>query len=189
MAAMPFTPEEKKFLLDLARKSIEHYLKTGKRFQHRGKVPAKLKEKKGCFVTLQKQSRLRGCIGSIDPINPLYEGAIKNAYNAAFRDSRFPAIKKDELDNLEIEISVLTAPEKIEYTDGYDLLSKITPADGIILEKFGQHATFLPQVWKKIPEKEIFLSQLCLKAGLKPDAWQGKINIYRYQAEIIKQNN
>lgn len=164
--------EDKKILFELARSSI---IKKNTNFDtSKYKLSDILLEKKGCFVTLYSgNNELRGCIGYIMPVKPLYQSVIDNAYNAAYRDPRFPQVTNEEIKNLKIEISVLSIPEKINYNSKNDLLQILIPGkDGVIINKNNRSATFLPQVWDKLPDKEHFLEQLCLKAGIDPDIWE-----------------
>lgn len=142
-----------------------------------------LEQKRGVFVTLHKKGRLRGCIGSIEPVKTLERGVRENASFAAFKDTRFEPLSPGELDCVDIEISILSIPEKINYSSRQDIISKIKPhAHGVIVEKRGKRATFLPQVWEQLPEPERFLSHLCLKAGFEEKEWEkGEIELYTYQ--------
>ncbi len=136
-------------------------------------VDSKLWVKAACFVTVYVDGKLRGCIGDITPMEPLYQNIIKNAINAAFRDLRFPPIIKDDLPRLKTEVSVLTPPKDYQPKNIADLIKYLRENQpGLILEKYGRKALFLPQVWKEIKEPSEFLSNLCLKAGLDPLAWQ-----------------
>ncbi len=161
------TEEEKKFLLKIARKTLNSYITTGK-------IPdftindEKLKEKCGAFVTLNKNHQLRGCIGYILPVKPLYQSVIENTINAAVHDPRFPEVTPEELKDIDIEISVLSPPEKVNsYKD------IIIGKHGIILKKGFHSAVFLPQV---APEQgwdlATTLTHLSLKAGLGMNDWK-----------------
>lgn len=161
------------FLLNLARNSIEQYLKNQERiFVDENKVDKELKSKQGTFVTLTIGKKLRGCIGHILPVQPIYKDIISNAISAAFEDSRFLPINEHELNKIKIEISVLSPLKPIEYKNADDLLKKINNKMGIYITRECSSAVFLPQVWEELPQKELFLSHLCLKAGLIPDFWQ-----------------
>jgi len=149
-----------------------------------------LQEKRGVFVTLHKKGQLRGCIGSLVGLEPIVEGVRRNAINAAFHDSRFPPVTPDEFDDLRIEVSVLSQPRPLLYKDSHDLLDKLRPGvDGVILRgPGGASATFLPQVWDQLPDPQLFLSHLCLKAGLPQSAWQsGQIDIDTYQVQHFEE--
>jgi AmmeMemoRadiSam system protein A len=181
---------DKKFLLELARKTINGGTKENIISEDEiSKLPKLLTENRGCFVTLNLNKNLRGCIGYILPIEPLYKAVIDNAFNAAFKDPRFSPVSDNEKNDLHLEISVLTVPAALEYESPDDLLNKITPLkDGVIIKKGFRSSTFLPQVWEQLPDKEEFFSHLCLKAGLKPDEWaQNALEVETYQAEIIEE--
>ncbi len=178
-------------LLKIARSSIRFYLENHREpFISRKEYPDEfLWKKRGTFVTLTEDGNLRGCIGSILPVNPLILDVSQNAINAAFRDPRFYPITREELPGINIEVSVLTVPQKLEYKNPDDLLSKIRPfKDGIIIKQGPFQATFLPQVWEELPDKEEFLSHLCLKAGLPGNCYlNGKIEVYRYEVEAFSE--
>jgi AmmeMemoRadiSam system protein A len=149
-------------------------------------IPAGLlAEKRGVFVTLQKKGRLRGCIGNIEPGKPVLEGIRENALHAAFDDTRFSPVTPEELGDLEIEVSLLTVPEKLDHSDSSDLLDQIIPfRHGVIVEKGFHRATFLPQVWEQLPDPTSFLTQLCLKARLDPDAWHTRdLTVFIYEVQ------
>ena len=181
--------EQGQALLGLARKTLEERLGREKDTPS-SSAPLQgdesLREKKGTFVTLTIKGRLRGCIGSLEARETILDGVKRNALNAAFHDPRFNALSPDELDEVHIEISVLSQPMPLPYTDSADLLAKLTPGqDGVIITYGSASATFLPQVWDQLQEKEEFLSHLCAKAGLPSDAWKNKkldVSIYQVQS-------
>ncbi len=185
-----YTPEERKFLLDLARKTIAAAVneKMIPRIDV-GSVPKKLTEEKGCFVTLTKGGRLRGCIGYIFPKEPLYKAVAQMTYNAAMKDKRFKPVTKDELDEIHIEVSVLTVPKQLKFTSPEELLLKLRPQiDGVVLRLGSRQSTYLPQVWKQMPDKMVFLTRLSLKAGIDPEAWRkGYVTMLIYQAEAFEE--
>jgi len=134
------------------------------------------------FVTLKKNGQLRGCIGSLSACRSLPEDVAENAFAAAFRDHRFNTLTEDEMAEIEITISVLTAPELMAFTSEQELLSQLRPGvDGIILTEAGNRGTFLPSVWENYPEPASFLSHLKMKAGLPADYWSGTMKIERYK--------
>ena len=139
----------------------------------------------GTFVTLKINEQLRGCMGNITASEPVKDGVGHNAVSAAFRDPRFSPLKAEELENVDIEVSILTPPEPLEYTDGDDLVSKLrVNIDGVIIRKGFANATFLPQVWKQLPKPEEFLGHLCMKAGMSANAWKNnkpEVKIYQVQ--------
>lgn len=184
------TDKEGKYLLDKARSTIEQELFARKGPQKPDTdLPAIFNELRGTFVTLTIQGGLRGCIGHIIPQDPLIEGIRVNAINAAFRDPRFRPLTRDEWKRVKIEISILTDPKPLSYSNAKDLLKKLRPGiDGVIIKKGFYQATFLPQVWEQLPRKEDFLNHLCLKAGLDGDAWRkGGLEVSTYQAQAFEE--
>lgn len=178
--------KEKKFLLELARETLRDYLCKEEIKKPHG-LSKIMEEKRGVFVSLHEGKELRGCIGSLSPDEPLYTGVMKNVINAAVRDPRFKPVKLEELDKLEIEISVLSEPKELHFESVKGLMEKLHPKkDGVIISKWQYSATFLPQVWEHFFSKEEFLTSLCLKAGLPPEAWKDKgLKVHTYQAEVF----
>jgi AmmeMemoRadiSam system protein A len=138
---------------------------------------------------LHLDGQLRGCIGTLAATESIVEGVKRNALNAALHDHRFSPVKPEELDSIVIEVSVLTDPTPVEYTDGADLLTKLNPGvDGVIIRQGAARATFLPQVWDQLSGPEEFLTHLCLKAGLAGDAWQtSKVEVLIYQVQYFEE--
>jgi hypothetical protein len=148
-----------------------------------------LKEQGAVFVTLKYKNQLRGCIGSIIPHRTLLDDIIHNAINAGFSDPRFAPLSQEELEDINIEVSVLTTPEPLEYKDYDDLINKITPnLDGLILKYGANQGTFLPQVWKQLSSKEEFLQHLSFKAGLDPSVYRQNPTIYTYRVNAIEED-
>jgi AmmeMemoRadiSam system protein B/AmmeMemoRadiSam system protein A len=141
----------------------------------------------GTFVTLKIQGQLRGCIGNLTPAESIANGIKRNAINAAFHDPRFAPLSTDELEQTEIEVSILTEPHPLEYRDSDDLIDKLrVNIDGVIIRKGHASATFLPQVWEQLPKPEDFLTHLCMKAGLPSDAWKSsQLEILTYQVQYF----
>jgi AmmeMemoRadiSam system protein A len=177
--------EEQKTLLAIARQSIVDGLSSGVPLPVRSSdFPDNLREERASFVTLNMHEQLRGCIGSLEAIRPIVEDISENSFAAAFRDSRFSPVTTDEMENIDIHISILTTPQPVEFTCEQDLLSKILPGiDGLILIDGLHRGTFLPAVWKSLPDSKDFLDQLKLKAGLAKNYWSDQIQILRYQTE------
>jgi AmmeMemoRadiSam system protein A len=135
------------------------------------------------FVTLTRSGALRGCIGCLEPEMPLVLDVQKRAYSAACQDFRFPPVDVNELNEIDIEVSVLTPAVNCAYRDNEDLLAKIQQnRHGVVLKHGNRRATFLPQVWKKIHNKEKFLDHLCLKMGLHSEFWRmNPVEVYLYE--------
>jgi AmmeMemoRadiSam system protein A len=180
------TGDEKQTLLQLARQALESGV--------RGKSlppldPASLTPillaQGAAFVTLTVHGDLRGCIGALEPYQPLAEDVREHAVAAALEDYRFRPVQEKELVKIEIEISRLTLPVAVNYTDPEDLLTRLHPGvDGVILKDGFRRATFLPQVWDKIPAPAEFLANLCYKMGAAPDTWREKhLDVLVYQVE------
>jgi len=167
-----FSPEEKALMINIAKQAVETYVKEGRKIKI-DDVPDSLKKWLACFVTLNDEKDLRGCIGTIDPADKLFKSIIDNAISAATRDPRFPPVTKDELEGLKYEVSVLSQPEDIFFSSKDELFEKIKDR-GVIISKSGQRAVYLPQVWEHFNSPESFLSSLCHKAGLDSGEWKEK---------------
>lgn len=134
-----------------------------------------------CFVTLTNAGGLRGCIGSIEPRRSLRADVIGNAVAAATKDRRFPPVTPDELPAVAIEVSVLSPAEPMTAADEADALAQLRPGvDGVVVECRGRRATYLPQVWAKIPDPARFLGELKVKAGLPRGFWSDDLTLSRY---------
>lgn len=179
--------QDREALLRLARTAIEARLVEGAKVDRPRQVSPVFNEMRGCFVTLHKHGQLRGCIGTIEPTCSLIECVEKNAKNAAFHDPRFPALSVEELKEIDVEVSVLSVPEVLGFKDGEDLKNQLEPnVHGVILSRGMHRSTFLPQVWKQLPDKEKFLEHLCLKGGMSATAWQEpKTKVEVYAAEVF----
>lgn len=151
------------------------------------KTPVVFNELGASFVTLEKGNNLRGCIGSIIAHRPLIEDLVKNSQSSAFSDPRFPPLKKEEFDDLSINVSLLSEPEKMIFDDEADLINQIRPfEDGIIIKERSYQAVYLPSVWEQLPEKTMFLNSLKVKAGLSENYFSQTFEAYRFTTEYIK---
>ncbi|RME95539.1 MAG: AmmeMemoRadiSam system protein A [Verrucomicrobia bacterium] len=168
------SPDERSLLLELARETIATRLREGRMPAVGGDyLPPRLAEPAACFVTLTKDGALRGCMGTLEPRWPLYRAVMENAAKAAFGDPRFPPVTLEELPELHIEISVLSPVRVLPARTPEEKLAALEPGrHGVILRARGLTATYLPQVWEKLPDKELFLASLSRKAGLDPAAWR-----------------
>lgn len=146
-------------------------------------VAAPLLAKQGCFVTLMKGEALRGCIGNLLAHKPLCQAVLDNTRLAALCDPRFERVEARELEAIQIEISVLSEPEPLPWSSPEELLDRLEPlVDGVVLRIGTDVATFLPQVWKSIPDRKHFMEQLARKAGYSASAWcdpETEVSIYR----------
>ena len=180
------TVQDRKFLLHTAREAITRTIRGEPlpRIQPGDLSPA-LRQRGACFVTLSKGGELRGCVGSIEATRPLAVDVQDRALSAAFGDPRFPSLQEGELDQVSIEISALTPPQVLPYQTPGDLPGLLRPGiDGVILSYQNRRATFLPQVWEKLPAPEQFLGRLCQKMGLPPQSWQElHLDVQTYQVE------
>ena len=181
------TLEEQQILLRLAREAMERGVRDEEiPLLELDSLPARLREEGSSFITLTLRGQLRGCIGALEAHQPLAQDVYEHAVAAALKDPRFPPVREEELSVIEIEVSLLTCPVPLEYRDANELLSKLRPhVDGVVLrDDFYHRATFLPQVWEKIPNGEEFLCNLCYKMGLEPDIWRRKrFEVLTYQVE------
>lgn len=180
--------EEGEFLVKLARTSIESYLNEKQILTVPKDTSDNLKEEMGVFVTLNSHGQLRGCIGYPEPIKPLINAVIEVAISAAIQDPRFPPVTPEELDEIEVEVSVLTKPEIIPVNNPAEYPDKIKVGeDGLIVESSFCRGLLLPQVpieWQW--DVEEFLSNTCMKAGLNSDCWlDPDIKIYKFQSQIF----
>ncbi len=181
----------KKYLLQLARRALQRYFKEGKKVQiEKDDLSPALKEKKGVFVTLEENGQLRGCIGNLSADKPIYQAVIDNSLASALFDPRFSAVKLSELDEIKIEISILSSLKPLpSFSSPEELLHYLNKnKPGLLIKKGNQQATFLPQVWDELPEAESFLQHLCLKAGMDPLEWRKmNLDIYEYKVEKFKE--
>ncbi len=187
---MPLSSEDRRYLLTLARQTIASALE-GRPLPSvdLSSLSEELRGPGASFVTLTLAGQLRGCIGSIEAYRPLALDVQENALAAAFRDPRFLPLSQEELGRVHIEVSVLTRPEPLPYNTGDELLTKLRPGvDGVIIERGWHRATFLPQVWEKLPDPREFLSQLCLKAGLSANDYRRPgLQVLTYQVEKFEE--
>ena len=180
------TNADKIYLLSLARQAIESQLKNLPLPKvDENELSPILREEGASFVTLTSNGYLRGCIGALEPYQSLATDVIEHAIAAAFQDYRFPPVQIKEFPDIEIEISYLTRPIELIYSDPCDLPGLLRPGiDGVVLKDGIRRSTFLPQVWAKIPEPVEFLEHLCMKMGAQPDLWRRKkLQVLTYQVE------
>lgn len=186
------TDGEKQTLLHLAREALEAAVRgiALPPVEKESLTPA-LREDGASFVTLTIHGELRGCIGALEAYQPLGEDVREHAIAAALKDPRFPPVSEKELSRIHIEVSRLTSPKELQYANADDLLKKLRPhVDGVLLRHGHRRATFLPQVWEKIPDPVEFLEQLCYKMGERGNLWrETKLQVYTYQVEEFHELN
>lgn len=179
--------KDKEMLLKMSRDKLDS-LYNGKQFDiNNYQISETMKKQEGCFVTLNIDGNLRGCIGYIMPRKELYKCVLDNTDNAALFDSRFTPVKKEEISKIKIEISVLSVPQKLSFSSSDELKSKLREGkDGVVLKNGNSESTYLPQVWEQLPDKENFLRSLCEKGGMDADCWKDKATeVSVYQASVF----
>lgn len=176
--------KDRQLLLTIARTTIDSHV-TGKTLPpFAEKAAPALEEQRGCFVTIKKDGTLRGCIGTFTSDKPLHQTVQEMAVSAATRDPRFYPMKQADLSDYQLEISVLSPLERIDSIDEI-----IIGVHGLYLEKQFARGVLLPQVATEYGwDRETFLRQTCLKAGLRPDEWQDGVTIYIFSADIFSDN-
>lgn len=182
-----YTKLQQETLLKLALDSIQYGVKHHKVMSiNLDNYAENLTKPRATFVTLEIAGKLRGCIGSLIAHQPLAQDIVHNAYAAAFEDPRFPPVTEDEVEQLEIHISILDTPKPMSFTSEEDLIKQIRPnIDGLILSDKGYRGTFLPSVWESLPDREDFLKHLKMKAGLPVDYWSDTLKVEKYTVFYI----
>ena len=161
-------------MLRLARETLVQVLRTGQ-FPEPQEVPAVAARNGACFVTLTARGALRGCMGNVLALEPLYKSLIRNARDAALHDPRLDPVRLEELEQVRIEVTVLGELEDLNYRYPDELLSQLRCGEhGVVLRIGCRMATFLPQMWTPIPDKVTFLDRLCEKAGCEASAWRAR---------------
>lgn len=191
-----FTREDGKLLIKFARVNIRNYLKNDTRMVVPEKLKEKFGDKYGAFITLNKVGKsgnpLRGCIGHIEPKFPLYETVHKVSVSAATEDPRFPPVSLEELDEITLEVSILTPPELMEFNNPEDCIDQIEIGKhGLIIERGMRRGLLLPQVpvdhgrdW----DEKTFLEHTCRKAYLPKNSWQeNNTKIYKFSAILFEE--
>jgi len=177
-------------LLQLARQSITRSV-TGRRLPPLDLecVPPRLRQPGVTFVTLTVDGELRGCVGALEAYQSIAEDVWEHAEAAARHDFRFPPVAECELPGIHIEISSLTQPEPVDYASAQDLLETLRPGvDGVLIRDGFRRATFLPQVWEKLPDPAEFLSHLCAKMGAATSLWRRKhLEGFTYQVDSFEE--
>jgi len=173
-------------LLGLARRAVERGPSGALPEPDPGELGGALREPGASFVTLTVAGRLRGCCGHLEPTGPLALDVWRSAHASAYRDSRFPPVRREEIGGLGIEVSVLGRPEPLAAASEGELLALVEPGlDGLIVALGAARATFLPKVWSSIPEPADFLRELRRKAGLPGDFWSNDLRWSRYRVDAF----
>jgi hypothetical protein len=173
-------------LLPIARAAIATAL--GRRLEA-VEDAAWLQETGACFVTLTQQGQLRGCIGTLQAHRTLLADVKANAVAAALHDPRFEPLATIELERTEIEVSLLSPLQALQFDSEAHVLAQLRPGvDGVVLEFGHYRSTFLPQVWEQLPTASGFLAQLKRKAGLPPDFWAPGVRLQRYSVSKWKES-
>lgn len=185
---MTYDDQEKNILLTIAKKSIFNGLKNGEPLSvDLMKYSETLRQIRAVFVTLEIEKHLQGCIGTLQALEPLVQATAHYAFEAAFKDPRFPPVTSLEAEKLEIALSVLNPAEPMIFASEQDLIEQLRPnIDGLILIEKRYSSTFLPSVWSQLQNPKEFLKHLKIKAGLPHNYWSDTIQIKRYTTEVIK---
>ena len=187
-----YDPNLGRQLLALARRVIESQLNGLPASVDPQKLPAAARDIRACFITLNtrqgNKEQLRGCIGSLAAHEPLFQNCVNNAVKAAFQDPRFPPMTKAEWPTVHISLSVLSAPQECTVDSREALEAALVPErDGLILIEGHKQATFLPSVWKTLPNPKLFIKQLLHKAGLPGDYWSGDMKALTYYTDYYQE--
>lgn len=178
--ARPLSDKEKKELLTLAKDAIEEYVTSG-RVAARNIQNPQFKADGAVFVTIKKNGALRGCVGHVQPVMSLSQSVIKNAISASSSDQRFQPLKKEELKDIEVEVSILSPLLPLKDTESIQI-----GKHGLVIRKGGQSGILLPQVATEFGwDKNTFLEMVCMKAGLPKGAWKDA-ELHTFTAEVIK---
>jgi len=184
---MMTTLSREETLLRMAAHSILHGLSTRRTINTENlEMPAEFRAPGACFVTLLSNGQLRGCIGSAEARRSLGEDLLLNAHNSAFNDIRFPRLRDNEIEGLEIELSILTTPKPLLASSEDELVAKLRPGvDGLIIEHHGCRALFLPSVWDSLPRPREFVNNLKRKAGIPSGPLKRGFSAWRFETEKI----
>ncbi len=172
---------DRQTLLEFAQRSIARGLAGGRLTVRPGEFSPPLQAHAASFVTLHVHGELRGCIGTLEAQRPLIADVVSNAWSAAFRDPRFPALTRAEFQVLDLHISVLSEPQPMAVASEAELLAQLRPGiDGLVLEEGLHRGTFLPAVWEHLSEPREFVRHLKRKAGLPAEYWSPTLRVSRY---------
>ncbi len=184
---MTFSQPEKALILDVVRASIRFGLARGSEISVSPEdYPEPVRERRATFVTLRYEGDLQGCVGTVRAIRPLICDVAHNAFHAAFHDQRFPALVAEQLEALEVHVSILSRLERMPVASERELLQQLRPGvDGLVLEEGDLRATFLPAMWSQLGSATEFVRLLKQKAGLPRDYWSPDLQALRYTTDDI----
>ncbi len=190
MSCAEYSRDARATLLGVARDAVEFGVRRGGAIDidalvSMERLPAQLIEPRATFVTLRKFEALRGCTGSLEARRPLVEDVAANAWHTALHDPRFPGLDFTEFADVRIEISVLSPLRAMEVGSEQDLLERLSPDIGLVIECAGRRATFLPKVWESLPDPRQFLAELKCKAGFPADYWSPSMRVCCYHTETF----
>jgi AmmeMemoRadiSam system protein A len=174
-----------RWLVELARTTVRRALDgEGLVLPDTATVPDAAIQPGAAFVTLRRDGALLGCVGSMEPRRPLAEDVAANAYAAAFRDPRLPAVTDDDWRHMTTEVSVLGPLERLDVSSPAELRQRLRPGvDGLLVTSGGRRGTFLPSVWHQVRDVDEFLDLLWQKAGLRAGSWPPDLVVERYQVD------
>jgi AmmeMemoRadiSam system protein A len=181
----PLSTTTRRWLLSLGRATVRRALDDGRlHLPDAADVPAEAASNGAAFVTLRREGRLLGCIGSMEPYRPLADDVATHAFDAAFRDPRLPAVTLDDWEHMDIDVSVLGPLQPVDVHDRVGLMAALRPGtDGVLLTSREGRGTFLPSVWQQARSPEEFVDMLWRKAGLRAGRWPSDLLVERYQVE------
>jgi AmmeMemoRadiSam system protein A len=187
-ADLNLSSEDRRLLLDAALASIAGGLESGRYCDISAEdYPETLRDVRATFVTLRIEGRLRGCMGALEPVDPVVVDVARNAYSAAFRDPRFAGLGREEFERVRVSISILSTFEPLAASSERELVERLRPGiDGLIVYEGKRRGTLLPAVWSNLPDPREFLVHLRRKAGLADDHWSPSIRFARYTAWSIE---
>jgi AmmeMemoRadiSam system protein A len=187
---VPLDDRDRRTLLDLATRTIASGLERQPVPRDMATPDSHALEALGAsFVTLEVGDRLLGCIGTIEPVRPLFEDVMQNAYRSAFHDPRLPAVTKRDYEIMRVKISVLGPIEPIAADSREELVDALRPGvDGVLVTAAGRRATFLPSVWDKVRTPDEFLEQLLRKGNVSPRPWPAGLTAARYTTDEFADN-
>ena len=184
----PYSEQELSELVNIARKAIEDYFNDCREMPQPNLYDARLLEPAACFVTLEVAGQLQGCLGCIEASQPLIYEVYNKACSAAYQDHRFLPLEQSQLDDLTVEVSVLTPPQKLIVNSEPELEEYLqNNRGGVILSDASHRALFLPQVWEQLRTPKEFLHHLKIKGGWSSTYWSPSVRVDTFTVISKKQ--